>query len=150
MLRNPFIVKLSTPSTNGPARLRYVRIRLFLPTPSLPLLASISLFWLPPFAEVKGGSQSTSFLPPPKHPAPRLAQPKLLCLRSGYTRTTDTMYSADRSGQLLPCSCCAPSHCSPRTGLSSSLSFSSPLSSGRFSFTYVPMFISNAGWQFVF
>lgn len=74
---------------------------------------------------------------PTSHPSPVTAQ--------SMSPKTDT---ANRLGQLRPCSCCAPSHCSRTTGSSSSLSFSSPVSSGRFSSTYVPMSLSNADWQF--
>src|SRR5258706_12257422 len=74
-----------------------------------------------------GGSQHVSL---PRCPPTRIARP--WC--HGAAGLT---YLLNRLGQLLLCSCCAPSLCFRRTGTSPSLSCSSPVSSGRFSSTYV-------------
>ena len=54
-----------------------------------------------------------------------------------YKLTIPFLRLRNRLGPLPPCSCCALSLCFRRTGSSSSLSCSSPVSSGRFSSMYV-------------
>ena len=89
--------------------------------------------------------------PPPLVPPTRIAWSSLArCVTEQLDRKTNHAFLPNnRLGQLPPCSCCAPSRCFPRAGISSLLSYLSLVSSGRFSSTYVlsffPTFLSLAG-----
>jgi hypothetical protein len=119
MPRNPFIVKRSTPLTNGPARRQYVHV-IFLPFSAIAISLSEFHSWL-------GGSPSSEHIPPPS-PA-HIASPRLACCVTNSK--TDNAFRRNRSAQLPPSSCCAPLHCSQRTGTSLFLSLSYPVFSGR-------------------